>query len=318
MGQRVTIPGKESSAQEWKHFFDTYVFIQDSPFRLWLMRIWEKARLYIQSNQWLEADVTEDVTRTPFWKPLQVTDRNWFPLVVQNEMIAPIGNEAARLFGAGSRPSVRPDSNSPRAAKAAKVGADVLRDRMEKLDWIEIEYEGCFHSPLYGSWIPSSYWEIDYTKTVRMPINTAQKCPAEGCGFKTASPDLGDVPGPALEPYMAMKADRLETRTIEDPNNPLVPARVAAKVTHCLTCPDPVPLQDYAPTDEEAKTGEDFFGRPMGEDLPLGDTMIDNVSVYDYFPQNSGLDRKARHLEEHGEQRIRKRSGPPAVHDRTS
>lgn len=323
-----SMPKLDDSIEKWKTYFDRTVFRRESPHRIWLMSIWERARLYLASQQWLERDYTEDPTRTPFWRPLQMTEANWIPTVVQNEFVAPIQNEAARLFGAGSRPSVRADNNSPKAARAAKVGSDVLLDRMENLQWTEKEYEGDFWLPLYGTWPVLSWWEIDYTKTVSVGKDSALRCTSQDCDFRLAD---AEVPQEKVAEFAHMK-DRMDVKVTPDPNNPLVPPRMSGRAKACLQCepkppemqmlgedgqvvadaglrmpgaPQPVPLESYTPEDEEAAGGKDFFDRRLGEDIPLGDTALENVSPYDLFPQSDGLEKTFETLDSCGIEQIK-------------
>lgn len=329
---RPPIPPKGASPDVLSHFLD-HVLAKDTAYRIRRFRTWEKVRNYIQGDQWLETDYTEDPTRSPFWKPIEMDAASWTPTPVQNEMIAPIQNEAARLMGQGSRPYVRPDNDDPKTAKACKVGKDVLLDRLEKVGWTELEYEGSFNLALFGTWIVRSSWEIDFTKCVTVP-RQALRC--EACGTTLASPA---IPDDQVETLLE-RDDAVEATAVPDPANPLVPARYKARAKGCFTCPPrteavtqllpepgpdglpatapvldeigqpivrnlgPVPLRPYMPTDEEAKSGADFFGRRLGEEVALGDTELRNVSVYDYFPQNGGLGVNARTCQEHGEEHV--------------
>lgn len=327
---RPPLPAKaKGTPANLRHFLDR-VLQRDTSYRIERFRTWEQARHYKLNDQWIEADYTDDPTRTPFWKPIEVDQSNWMPMPVRNHMVAPLQNEKSRLVGSGSRPYVRVEDDNPKSEKAAKIGRDVLMDRLEKHHWIEMEDEGCDGLVSYGTWVMKAYWDIDFTKTVKIPITSGVKCPS--CDFRLADPSIPekDVRGKLLDPDFQ---SRVEIRTTADPNNNLVPPKFKVKATHCLTCQpvapapmmdgetgepmldelmqpvmsegQPVPeLQPFVPTDEEAKREFDAYKRPLGEDVSIGDTGLRNVPVFDYFPQNGGLQVSARTCEEHGEEHI--------------
>lgn len=329
MPARPTLPPKgKGTANQLKAFLDR-VLMRDTAYRIDRFRIWEQARHYYAGNQWLEPDYTDDPTRTPFFKAIEVDQSNWMPMPVRNIMVAPIQNEVARLVGAGSRPYVRVEDDDPKSEKAAQLGRDVLLDSLERVHWTETEHEGCHQLVTYGTWTIKAYWDIDFTKTVKIPVTTGLKCP--GCDFRLAEPSVPEdqVRGRLLDPDFQARVD---VRTIGDPNNNLVPPKFKVKATHCLECDAvaPAPMQDetgapmvdemgqqvmsegqpipelrpWIPSDDEAKRRMDAFGRPLGEEVPLGDVELRNVPCFDYFPQNGGLQVNSRTCLEHGEEHI--------------
>lgn len=307
----------KNDVNKTRHFLDT-VMSHENPYWLDQYSIWEKARLYVKRNQqWLEPDQMEDATHSPFWKLREVDGDNWTPMPVHNEMIAQIQNEAARLQGNGSRPYIRPVDDTPKMQRAAKLGRDVLVSKLEELYWRELEHEGCDELATYGNWIFKAWWDIDYTKTVRVPVTDALKCPS--CDFRMANAKVPEKKTAAV--MTAPKNEgRISVESTEDENNPLVPPKFRAKATHCLTCQPtaptmdefgaeiapgapPPPLEAYTPESEEAQEGRDYFGRPLGEEVPLGDVNVQNISCFNYKPENFGNTR-LRDLSEHGEERI--------------
>jgi hypothetical protein len=310
--------------------FLDHVLRHDTAYRILRYRIWELCRLYLQSEQWVEPDYTEDVTRSPFFKPMEVDGTNWTAMPVQNEMVAPIQNEVARLMGQGSRPYVRPDNDAPQTVKACKLGKDVLQDRLEKLAWTEVEHEGSHGQALYGTWVIRSASEIDYTKTKPVPRKTALRCAS--CDFTMAEPA---IPDERAEAFLASRPDAVAAQVVEPPNNEFLPRTVKASAKGCLTCPPrreavtemipetghtvpamdefgqpivrdlgPEPLQPFVPTREQAESGTDHFGRRLGEDLPSIETTLRNVPLFDYFPQNGGLNVTQQSCQEWGEEHV--------------
>lgn len=296
------------------------VLSKTNTYRLERFGTWERVRLMKQGFQWLEPEESDDPTVTPFWRPIEIDETSWMPMPNQNEMIEPLQNECARLQGNGSRPYIRPTEDTPNKIRAANMSKDVLMDKLDACMWREIEHEGSQSCVDFGTWVFSTGWEVDHSKTIRTPVLTALKCP--NCDFKVADPS---IPKSRVAPLMGdpNTANRIQTSTITDENNPIVPPTYKGKVTHCLTCAvqatlpaDPAAaaslvgptypkLVAFTPTDEHARTGKDFFGRPLGEDTPLGDVVIENVSVFDAHPENQGIETRAQDMTEFGQSTIR-------------
>jgi hypothetical protein len=289
------IPPKGSRPEELQTFLET-VIRYDTSHRIERFTTWEQARHYYEDDQWLERDYTEDPTRSPFWKSLELDVDNWMPTPVQNEMVRPIRNEVSRLLGVGSRPYIRVDKETPEAAKGAKLAKDVLNDRLEKLHWYDVQYEGCHHMVLYGTWVLKSSLELDYTEMKNIPVEETQKCPDCGAMYVNAN-----IPDASLEEYKDnknVKVSFLETEVLASLEEP----RASGKITGCLACG--TPLEGYTPAEEELD-GPDYLGRPLGKPIPTVETQVRTCSVYDSFPENSGLDLNMKRMEEFGEAYIR-------------
>lgn len=322
MGTRRKYPDKDDAGQIDSFLHE--VLSQTNTYRMERFGTWERVRLMKQGYQWLEPEESDDPTVTPFWKPLEVDEANWTALPVQNEMIEPLQNETARLQGNGSRPYIRPTEDTPNKIRAATMSKDVLMDRLDECHWREVEHEGCQSCVDFGTWIFATWWDVDYSKTIRTPVLTALKCPT--CDFMMASPN---IPGGKLMGLMGNPAmqGRMDAKTVTDPNNPMTPPTYKATATHCLTCPAKLPapaldptgtgapgfpppvsypkLKAHVPSDDHARTGKDYFGRPLGEDTPLGEACIGNVSVFDAHPENQGIETRIEEMTEFGQATIR-------------
>ena len=289
------IPPKGSTPEELKTFLET-VIRYDTSHRIERFTTWEQARHYFQGDQWLETDYTEDATRSPFWKSLELDVDNWMPTPVQNEMVRPIRNEVSRLLGIGSRPYIRVDKETPEASKGAKLAKDVLNDRLDNLYWFDVQYEGCQHMVQYGTWVLKSSLVLDYTEMKNIPVEGTQRCP--GCGATYVSANVPDASMEEFEKNPGVKVSFLETEDLGSPEEP----RATGTITSCLKCAGP--LEGYMPPEDELK-GDDFLGRPLGKPIPTVETQIQTVSPYDAFPENSGLDQDMRRMEEFGEAYVR-------------
>jgi hypothetical protein len=285
-------PFGSAALDDYKKLFD-WGINHESRHRIARFRTWERCRLYGVGEQWLESDTDNELSSrigiSPSWKPRQVTEQNWIPMPVQNEFPAPIQNEVSRLLGVGSKPYVRPTGSDTMTVKGADLGRDALRNRLEELNWIETQHRALHSMVSYGTMILKSWWELDYTKTIRSGVKGAMRCPS--CGFVLSAPTTGlDKIGPMLEerPQIGARVEIIEE---------------TVTVKGCLSC-DEDKWENYSPSEEEAVSGKDAFGRPLGEDLPLGDTALSVVDVYSFFPQNSGVGKTDEKLEEWFEEHV--------------
>lgn len=300
----------------------------DNSHRIERFSIWERVRLMVQNFQWLEPDYTDDPTRTPFWKTMEVDETNFIPMPVQNEMIAPLQNETARLLGTGSRPFVKASEDTPNLQRAAKRSKDVLLDTLRIIHWPEKEHRWAQSMSYFGTGIIKTYWNIDFSKTIRTPVRSAVRCP--DCMMAFAHPRVPMAKAPELVDNPRMQGRFRGGQTVTDPNNRFMAPKVTrAEVTHCLACQEdpgepplvdelsgveldpgrpgkPVPkLVPFVPNEKERKGGTDYFGRPLGQDTPIGEPGLDVLSLYDAFPENGGLDVAVDEITEMGEARVR-------------
>jgi len=253
---------------------------------------WEQCRLYPIGEQWLEDggdDFDSRVGYGPALRPKQVDSNDWFPMPVQNEIAAPLQNEIARLMGAGSKPYIRPSKSDSRRVKAAEMGRDVLNNRLNELCWVDKQHRGISSAVQYGTAIWKSWWELDYTDMLTVPKSGINRCPA--CGAVHAG---------LTAPY-AMAAQFIGS-------NPAAVDRVAfaaegqdVSITGCLSCGSG--LEPFLPEAGQLSS-LDVLGRPLGDQVPRGDTAVSVVAVYDWYPENLGIGTEDEKCLEWFEERI--------------
>lgn len=348
---------------------------------------WSHASKYRENRLWLQPAFGRDANRTPHWSDIEFggDDDDAVPTPCQPEIFVHLSNEEARLGKPEFKPYVRPQGENPDSEdrKGAKLAERALQDRLEAMDWEEIEAEGDMHMPLWGQSIYKSWFEMDSTKLTRIPLTTAKACPRHPMAMGKDQPPAGQpdetqdsapagsndteytdetaLDGTSVaertegsSPSGVMRAENLSPSSAVpsmdstvsdptlapplDPTQPSVPPPVAPPappqecgfvtasadlpanlaqrvprdvitgksiphpnpsypgemgigfdVTSCPTCEDHPPLVDFYPSDKEAATGKDHFGRPLGEDKSLGDWMISNVIPHDLMPQSFGI-----------------------------
>ena len=259
--------------------------------------VWERCRLYVVGEQWLEDNESDWASRlgfSPALKPRQVDDKSWYPMPVQNEMCAPIQNEVARLMGAGSKPYIRPSRSDSKRVKAAELSREVLNNRLNQMGWVSKQHRAINNMVTYGTMVLKSWWELDFTDMVALPGSDVHECPA--CHAMVSS----------LNPPVAKAADFLAANPLKIPAIQMPPPNTdggSATIVACLSCDSMNPLQPAQPSAEQAQQ-TDQLGCPLGDLVPRGDTQITVCPVYDFFPENAGIGLEAADVTEWFEERI--------------
>jgi hypothetical protein len=336
----VAIPAKcepgttdPQAATRLKSFLDQ-IFVPTSPVRLKKESIWNRGRLYRQGDQWL-MPLVSDGTINYNWIPIRLGKRTTpFPMPVVQKYSPAIENEAARLVGVGSKPSIITDDDDPATVKGARYAKNALQDLNRRMNFDDQQARGTYHMPQYGQWIQKDWWGHDELEKTRIAVATAVGCP--NCDYVLADKNLPPDQGKALA---AQAPHAINHQVFQDPANPYTEPRVLSQANACPNCPPPPPpappsiedmaassmgaegapappappaeppwpyrLQPYAPTFDEAATRKDALGRTLGEDVPLGDVMSEVVSPWDWWPEGGGLETDIHTMQEFGQESIR-------------
>lgn len=279
--------------------------LYNSPYRIRQHRVWRKADLYKQAKQIIVPSYNEDPTQTPHWAVRELgedQDADSMPIPVYDEYSSREDNETARLAKPEYEPYVRPTGDNPdlKARNGAHKAEDALHNALDEMNWSEQRERGCSHIPHYGGWFVKSVWETSWEKTVRIPVDGAMRCP--DCGMPVASKSVPEDKG--AEMHMASPG-LLDVEENEQGDR-------SYSARHCLQCqdhagmgmvtnevdgtqslgpvrlPGPPSLKPFTPVDQELDE-QDFFGRPLGQDVPLGEWKLKTIPPYDIFVDNLGI-----------------------------
>lgn len=305
----LKVPEQGTEAPKLKAFLDR-VFDYESSYRREEDESDDLARNMVQGDQWLLRH-KGDPRRVPRFTQ---DAREDIPKPVQNEILAAIDNEVARLAKRNSETYVDPsDAGNPASRAAAKVSADVLADHLESMRWPRKRRKAIYQDVLYGTMILKSYLEQDNLDTVRVGLVGALKCancepkeiPGEvipggfdamgmevpptvgpsttipGCGFRCASREIPPERIPTLPPDKMGLVKRTSTFDFEKNEG-----GAKYETDHCLDCG--APLVKYTPDQKEAWE-TDAFDRPLGRDLPKGKANIEVVPKSEVFFENEGI-----------------------------
>jgi hypothetical protein len=234
---------------------------------------------YYLGRQWIELDreVLLDGTRGYAFMDQRSTGNIEMPRPVSNYTSQAVEVELAALGKRELTPKVVETSRDPRIQAAVRDANDILSTRMERVDWPAKRDLTTFLTIVTGTGGLASKWDETWLETQPLPSPHSVRCPA--CGTTLAD---SRVPEQALNGMQ--HADMAKQVPPDSPKSPNM-----FDLEICPSCPEPTPMEEYAPTPEETFSGEDPLGRRLGVDVPKGNTDIEVVSPFDLFPENGGI-----------------------------
>ncbi len=273
---RLTIPDLGAEKAELLSYRDR-VFKDGFWNTLRVRRLEEKVRnlLYYRDRQWIVLDQATlmNGSRGFIFRDLQKNPDRDFPRPVTNYIKPAVNVELSALGRRQLTANVVPRSRDPRAEAAAKISKEVLEDRLNKLNWADLREHFTFLVIVTGMGILKSWWDEPITDSGFYDTGEALMCLS--CGAMLATPQ---VEKKAAEEAQAKHLDKAEE--VDD-----------EKISHsvCPACEEPQEMAQMD-LDEDLAQQSDFYGRPMGQILPKGQTSIEIVSPFDFFPENVGVD----------------------------
>jgi hypothetical protein len=228
--------------------------------------------LYYYGRQWIELDrpILYQGSRGFAFKDI-AKPYDDAPRPVTNEVAQGVRGEYAALTRRKLTANVQTRSRDPRIEAAAKVSKDILADRLKKLDWREKRDHFTFVCIIAGLAVLKSYWDETISDVGFYDNPDAVGCE---CGTTVASQ--------AVDKKLIADTE-LESAKFEELDSDNVYLKA------CPTCPDDKPLTPLT-LDQELAASSDYFGRPLGTVIPKGQTAIEVVSPFDFYPDNSGID----------------------------
>ena len=298
-----SIPKKGADKEKIRAWMDAF-FDRDSSFRRELEdRDFIEPRAFVEGHQWKQVVKGGDPRRAP-----RFTD--WpedhpMPRPVDNEIMPACDNEISRLARRNSDMEVEPVGTDPDRKAGAKIATDVGKSHMETINWPIKRRTFWHHNITYGTAILKSHLVKSYRpdKLVRVGISGALRCAGiagapdsallaagefmltggkPACGFTLASKTL---PMDKLAPMMEVK-ELSDAITPTFAHDAPMDQRSGYDAARCLDCGGR--LEEFDVSVEEAG-GQDFFGRPLGKELPLGEAGVENVPPDCVFFENEGI-----------------------------
>lgn len=220
---------------------------------------------------------------------------------VTNEIDPAVEQEVIALVKRRWEPQVVPTSNDPKIKAAAQVAEDMLKYRHAQLSWPEKRHQHGLFFCTSGTGLVYTAWDKSYFDLKPIGAPTAVFCPS--CSAKLYSPvvpvdtlraGINGMPVQHLENARDVLPEENET----DVQN--------AQLNYCPTCPTPTPLQPVENMDpNEAESGVDVFGRPLGVDVPRGGSTLEIDLPFEFHPRNGGARVTPDTLRRWGRRKIR-------------
>lgn len=229
---------------------------------------------YHLGRQWIELDidVIADGIRGYVFRDIRRTAELSTPRPVTNLIRPSVEIEQSALGKRELTPKIIANATDPKTEAAARVATDLLNHRLRTLKWPDIREDVIFQTIVTGTGALVSYWDETWQDT-KQTIKPAFRCTATGELFAHDT-----IPRSQIDQVTANRSFLQDNP--EDPDN--------LSIGRASPLAEGGSLEPYTPTVEEAQ-GEDIFGRPLGEEVPKGNTMIEVVSPFDLFIANSGI-----------------------------
>lgn len=287
--QQHRFPGPDASPEDIRDFHSRH-FARLSRYRSRHLERINRSLWYIIGRQWaeLDQDIVEDA-RGYALREMQATGDVELPRPVTNYIAPAIDVEFATLSKRQWIPKIPVFHRDPRLEAAAKVAQDVLTDRLRKLYWEDTRDAFILDCISMGTATLHSYWDTSHSDTSWNAVEAPTFCPT--CQ-KLYSSIL--IP-PSFLPFIESNTD--PSRFSELPREEPI-----YKMQNCLYCGSTLSSISLSEADSH---GVDFFGRPLGEELPRGQTALELVTPFEYYPENAGIDLTPTTIHQHGICKVR-------------
>lgn len=277
-GRDFDAPPKGSKADKIKSFF-TRFFDHKSPFRQAFYDDCALYKFFHESVHWLDIPKGTSNPEQALRITRQDPDEADTPQVVQNECLAIIDNEIAKLGKRQGKARVRATADSARTGGAKRAGQILDWHLEEQVRWPPKRRKGITHNVLYGIGIWKSYWETNYLDTVPLGVTGAVRCLNPECGEGGSIFSSTSVPPELTE----VDPTRISTsRSITDTGS----IKESMSMTSCLVCGSGFEPHTILPNEV---SGTDALGRPLLNPVPIGSPQIEVVQPQEFFVQNEGI-----------------------------
>lgn len=250
---------------------------------------------YDIGRQWIElhTDTLVEGARGYAMREMQNNLDAETPRPVTNIVSPAIDVEFATLAKRQWLPKIPTYSRDPRIESGAKVAHAILLDRLKKLDWDSLRDTYIRNMITMGTATLHSWWDETHYDKVWAAVSNPSQCPE--CQAMYADPEVPIG-------YMAMRNENPQAR-FEDLGDD-IPLDDTVKLTNCTECQNGPELKPMDLNPESSK-GRDVFGRPLGSDVPKGNTNLEILTPFEYYPQNAGIFHDPLSVKQHGVQKVR-------------
>jgi hypothetical protein len=276
---RHRVPDLEADRNEILGFRDRH-FNWYSVYRNRHLERMSRSMHYYIGNQWIELDreVLLETARGHTFRDTRSRGEIELPRPVTNFCGPAVDSELATLNKRRLKPKVIASKRHPRAEAAARVSQEVLDDRLKRLDWPTHRDRFIWNTITTGTGFLKSYWDTPHDKMTRIGNPDAVVCPH--CSNVLSSPI---VPVSLRSRFPSIPSSTQEHAPEDEAGEPEL------ELSECPFCTGGNKLQPFEVSPEMATSMQDAAGRPMGYDVPKGNTAIEAPSPFYMFPENSGV-----------------------------
>jgi hypothetical protein len=243
---------------------------------------------YEIGRQWVERDLRQlaEGSRGFAFRDMRNTNVE-LPRPVTNYITPAVDVEFATLSKRQWTPKIPTFSRDPRMEAAAKIANEILNDRLKKLHWEDTRDKFIRNLIVHGTAIVKSFWDETYQETTWVAAENPFICSVCGTLLQSDKANVEQVRG-------ADTGVVIETEN-ESPED--------LQLTDCPACG--APIVPYDEMSEEQSRGTDYFKRPLGQEMPMGNTNIELYTPFEYYPQNHGINVAPETITQHGMCKIR-------------
>ncbi len=238
---------------------------------------------YQLGRQWVEKDsrILIEGVRGFALKEIDQPEDVKLPRPVTNLVTSSVEMELSALSRRELTPIVLTDSKDPRIQEAAKAAKEILEARLKVNDWPELREMVTLMTIVTGTGCLKSYWDETFEDLTLKPKNSAVMC--QTCGYVINDPQVGLEEGKKVGIFPPDASN-------EEIGAAHPPIGDESQASFLLgSCPDCGGELASYPVDQELATGFDSYGQPLGQMVPKGNTAIEVVSIFDLYPENSGV-----------------------------
>jgi hypothetical protein len=252
---------------------------------------------YDIGRQWIElhADVLVEGARGYAFREMQNNLDVETPRPVTNVVSPAIDVEFATLAKRQWIPKVPTYSRNPRIEAGAKVAHEILLDRLKKLEWDSQRDTFIRNVITMGTSTFHSFWDNSRYDMVWSAVEDPRECPHCNAMFASEEVAIG---------FMAMRETNPQARYADMEGADAAEMNDTTTLRRCPECggPDPLRKVDLSP---DQSHGSDAFGRPLGGNVPKGNTNLEILTPFEYYPQNAGIFVDPLTVRQHGVQKVR-------------
>lgn len=252
---------------------------------------------YDIGRQWIElhTDTLVEGARGYAFREMQSNLEVETPRPVTNVVSPAIDVEFATLAKRQWIPKIPTYSRNPRIEAGAKVAHEILLDRLDKLEWDSQRDTFIRNMITMGTATFRSFWDSSHYDMVWNAVEDPSECPQCSALYASKEVPIG---------FLALRDSQPQAKWADMEGMDKEDLQETTTMNSCPGCgaADPLRQVDLSPDQSHE---EDAFGRPLGGNVPKGNTNLELLTPFEYYPQNAGIFMDPLSVRQHGVQKVR-------------